>query len=413
MDRGRLPRMNPRRWAVALIVLPTLVAAACGGSSASSTTSSSSGSCGSVPTIAPKDPDAVLGALPASVRGWYNGYEVPVYKSQWADWKPKHAAPYTVGLAFGPIINPFQTAIYNGIQESLKKSTLVGKVIPLAAPGGSNIAQEVQNYNSLVQQGVDLIIAEPTSTASLADPIQAAANQGVPTIMWINALDSRYAVNVSANDWGGAPAVGSQQKHLSGKGNVLGVHGIPSTDVDRFAFGMFHRMLGACPNMKWDGEVVGNFTPPVVQSQVLQFLATHPEKIDMVVQTGVMAPAVIQAFKQAGRPMPTVFDGGAQKGSVAYWVQNKSAGYFGAGTVTGDNQWVDLASRTALRMLDGQGLKVNTLIVQPVVLSAANVRKYYQSDWTLDTPGTVQGKPSDLPSEPTLNAFFTNGRALG
>ena len=412
MDRGRLARKRARPWAAALIVITTLAVAACGGSSAS-TSSGASGSCGNVPTIAPHDPDNVLGALPANVRGWYNGYETPIYRSQWANWKPKHPAPYTVGIAFGPIINPFQTAIYNGIQTSLKQNQMVGKVIPLAAPSGSNIAQEVQNYNSLVQQGVDLIIAEPTSTASLADPIQAAAKQGIPTIMWINALDSRYAVNVSANDWGGAQALGSQLKHLNGKGSVLGVHGIPSTDVDRFAFGMFKKMISACPNMKWAGEVVGNFTPPVVQSQVLQFLATHPQKIDLAVQTGVMAPAIIQAFKQAGRPVPSVFDGGAQKGSLAYWVQNMSSGYFGAGTVTGDNQWVDLASRTALRMLDGQGLKINTLVVQPVTLSSANAKQYVQSDWTLDTPGTVQGKPSDLPSDAVLNSFFTNGKALG
>jgi ribose transport system substrate-binding protein len=413
MDRGRLSRTSARRWAGPLIVIATLVAAACGGSPAATATTSASGSCGSVPTIAPRDPDGVLSALPADVRGWFNGYDVPVYKSQWADWKPKHPAPYTVGLAFGPIVNPFQTALYNGIQDALKKSPMVGKVIPLAAPSGSSIAQEVQNYNSLMQQGVDLIIAEPTSTASLADPIQSAANQGVPTVMWVNALDSRYAVNVSANDWGGAVALGSELKHLNGQGNVLGVHGIPSTDVDRFAFDMFHKMLAACPNMKWDGEVVGNFTPPVVQSQVLQFLATHPEKISLAVQTGVMAPSIIQGFKQAGRPVPSVFDGGAQDGSLAYWVQNMNSGYFGAGTVTGDNQWVDLASRTALRMLDGQGLKINTIIVQPVVLSTANAAQYAKSSWTLDTPGTVEGKPTDLPSDTILNAFFTNGRALG
>jgi ribose transport system substrate-binding protein len=401
-----------RRWAGTLIVVATLVVAACGGSPAT-TASSASGSCGNVPTIAPKDPDGGLGGLPANVRGWYNGYEFPIYKSQWADWKPKHPAPYTVGLAFGPIINPFQTALYNGMQDALRKSSLVGKVIPLATPNGGAIAQDVQNYNSLVQQGVDLIIAEPTSTASLADPIAAAANKGIPTIMWINSLDSRYAVNVSANDWGGAVALAAQLTHLNGKCNVLGVHGIPSTDVDRDAFDLFHRMLGACPNLKWAGEVVGNFTPPVVQSQVLQFLATHPEKIDLVVQTAVMSPSIIQGFKQAGRPVPSVYDGGAQKGSLAYWVQNMSNGYFGAGTVTGDNAWIDLASRTALRMLDGQGLKLNTLVVQPVVLSGANARTYVQTDWTLDMPGTVQNKPSDLVSDSVLNSFFANGKTLG
>src|SRR5215469_3188695 len=219
--------MSARRWGRSVLAIGILVITACGGTSSTPASGTAAGACGSVPTIAAKDPDGVLSSLPPNVRSWYNGYQVPVYRSQWADWKPKHPAPYTVGLAFGPIINPFQTAIYNGIQQSLKRSSLVGKVIPLATPNGSSIAQDVQNYNSLVQQAVDLIIAEPTSTASVADAIQAAANQGIPTITWINSLDSKYAVNVSSNQWLGGESVGTVLKRLNGKGNVLGVHGIP------------------------------------------------------------------------------------------------------------------------------------------------------------------------------------------
>jgi ribose transport system substrate-binding protein len=368
--------------------------------------------CGEVPTIAAQDPDGLLSALPPNIAAWYNGYEVPVYQSQWANWQPNHAAPYTVGLAFGPVINPFQQAIYDGIQASLKQSPMVGSVIALAAPSGADIAQEVQNYSSLVQQGVDLIIAEPTSTAALADSIQSAADEGIPTIMWINSLDSRYAVNVSSNQWLGGDSVAQAIKQLGGKGNVLGVHGIPSTDVDNFAFDMFHQMLSACPNMTWVGDVVGNFTPPVVQSEVLKFLATHPQKIDMVVQTGVMAPAIIQAFIQAGRPVPMVLDEGAQVGSVAYWAQNLPNGYTTTGTVTGDNQWVDLATRVALRMLAGQGLKINTPVIVPVTLTNANVSQYADPSWTLNTPGTIEAKPADLPSDELLDSFFTNPAPL-
>ncbi|MBV9134342.1 MAG: substrate-binding domain-containing protein [Chloroflexi bacterium] len=403
MDHRRV-----RRVSAALLTALGLTLGTSAASAPAAGAQTGGGGCGDVPTIAAQDPDGVLSSLPANEAAWYNGYEVPVYQSQWTNWQPKHAAPYTVGLAFGPIINPFQQAIYQEIQDSLKQSPLVGNVIALAAPSGADIAQEVQNYSSLVQQGVDLIIAEPTSTASLADSIQSAADQGIPTIMWINSLDSKYAVNVSSNDWLGADAVGMALKQLGGKGNVLGVHGIPSTDVDNFSFDMFHQMISACPGMNWDGEVVGNFTPPVVQSEVLKFLATHPEKIDLVVQTGVMAPAIIQAFIQAGRPVPMVFDGGAQVGSAAYWAKNTPNGYITTGTVTGDNQWVDLANRVALRMLGGQGLKINTLVIVPVTLTNANVGEYVDPSWTLDTPGTVEAKPADLPSDALLDAFFTN-----
>ncbi len=412
MNGGGVRATRARGWGGALLAIGLVVLTACGGASPASTSTTASGGCGSVPTVAPRDPDGLLAQLPADLRALYNGYSYPVYKSQWADWKPKHSPPYTVGLAFGPIVNPFQQATYTEIQDALKKNSLVGKVTALASPSGANIAQDVQNYNSLVQQGVDLIIAEPTSTASLADPIQAAAGQGIPTIMWINSLDSRSAVNVSANQFSGAQPLGALLNHLGGKGNVLGVHGIPSTDVDRDSFAMFHTMLGACSNMKWDGEVVGNFAPPLVQAAVLQFLATHPEKIDLVVQTAVMAPSVMQAFVQAGRPVPPVLDIGAQNGSLAYWAQNISKGYFGAGNVAGDNQWVDLASRVALRMLAGQGLKINTLLVNTVPLTNGNVKDYVQPSWTLSTQGTIEARSSDLPPDTSLNAFFTSGRAL-
>ena len=398
-----------RRISGALLIALTLMASS---GSPAALAQPASAACGEVPTIAAQDPDGVLGSLPANVAGSYNGYEVPVYQSQWANWHPNHAAPYTVGLAFGPVINPFQQAIYDGIQAALKQSPLVGNVIALASPSGADIAQDVQNYNSLVQQDVDLIIAEPTSTASLADSIQSAANQGIPTIMWINSLDSRYAVNVNSNQWLAADTVAQGIKQLGGKGTVLGVHGIPSTDVDSFAFDMFHQMVGACPDMTWAGDVVGNFTPPVVQSEVLKFLATHPQKIDMVVQTGVMAPAIIQAFMQAGRPVPMVLDEGSQVGSVAYWAQNIPNGYVTTGSVTGDNQWVDLASRVALRMLAGQGLKINTTLIVPVHLSKANVGEYVDPTWTLNTPGTVEAKPADLPSDTLLDAFFTSPAPL-
>jgi ribose transport system substrate-binding protein len=404
-----LPVVRVRGLGAALLIVLSLVAV---GGGPVTLAQPAAATCGEVPSIAPQDPDGVLSSLPANLAGWYNGYEVPVYQSQWANWHPNHSAPYTVGLAFGPIVNPFQQAIYDGIQAALKQSPMVGNVIALATPGGGAIAQDVQNYNSLVQQGVDLIIAEPNSTASLADSIQAAADQGIPTIMWINSLDSRYAVNVSGNQWLGGESVAQAIKQLGGKGNVLGVHGIPSTDVDNFSFDMFHQMIGACPAMAWAGDVVGNFTPPVVQSEVLKFLATHPQKIDVVVQTGVMAPSIIQAFIQAGRPVPMVLDEGAQVGSLAYWGQNMPNGYVTTGTVTGDNQWVDLASRVALRMLAGQGLRINTVVIVPVTLSDANVSEYVDPSWTLDTPGTVEAKPADLPTDALLDTFFTNPRPL-
>ena len=67
---------------------------------------------------------------------------------------------------------------------------------------------------------------------------------------------------------------------------------------------------------------------------------------------------------------------------------------------------------TALRMLAGQGLKINTLLIVPVTLSNTNVKSYVDPSWTISTPGTVDAKPPDLPSDSLLNAYFSNGKPL-
>src|SRR5262245_42516621 len=68
------------------------------GSTTASATAAAAGSCGTVPQVAPIDPQHVIADLPASDTPAYNLYQSRVLPSAWAHWKPGHAGPYKVAI---------------------------------------------------------------------------------------------------------------------------------------------------------------------------------------------------------------------------------------------------------------------------------------------------------------------------
>ena len=89
---------------------------------ASGSPNAAAGSCGTIPTTLPSDPDGVLAALPASLRALYNGYPTGVYKSAFASWKPKSAANKTVGFLLSETNNGYQLALQAILSGMLKSA---------------------------------------------------------------------------------------------------------------------------------------------------------------------------------------------------------------------------------------------------------------------------------------------------
>jgi len=292
-----------------LLVLAVAIAAALGtastGSSATGSTAAAA-ACGTLPKVAPNDPQKALTGTTVKVKTYYNGWPFQLYKSQLANWKPKGKGPYTVGILFDGLSNPFQAYVFNSLQKFLNRSPAVDKVIGVVSEAG-NPTKEVQNYQSLVQQGADLIIVQPSSAPAFLPVVKDALKQGVATVSYINPLSDASAVSVGPNVYtSGGQAFANLLKLKGGKGNFLGVHGIRVTAVDKSTWGIYNSLLAACPDVKLVGEIDGNFAPPAVRAAVLQFLATYPGPIDAVFHTAVMGPSIIGAFQQAGRTVPSV-----------------------------------------------------------------------------------------------------------
>lgn len=368
---------------------------------------SGSGACGTVPHRPVEDPDHALAGLTPTYAKNYSGYINTVHKSHWANWKPAKATGFTVGIIMANTDNAPQASLLAAMKAGLADHPRISRVI--VDVDNNSLPTELQQYQSLVQQGVDLIILQPLSQAAELPLVEAAAMKGIPTISPQNELPSPYDVTVNTNSFlAGATTAAAVLKEMGGKGNVLEVHGRSGIALDNDTFAGFSAALKDCPGVKVAGNVVGDFVPPTAKTETLKFLATHPQPIDGVLQAGIMSAAVASAFQQAGRQVPPMTYLFAQKADLAVWKQLAGKGdYHAAGTVQSEEAIGAAIAEIARRMLAGQGIKVTDVIAQQAPITDANLDQLVHADWTPTTGGNVEDDQESFFPKAFLDQLFT------
>jgi ribose transport system substrate-binding protein len=356
-------------------------------------TGSRAQACGDIPNIPPNDPNNLLPGLKLS-KGQqhdFTGLKFPIQKSAWANWKPSHAAPYKVAVVWSQPANGFNNYSYNLVQKFLKRAPAVGTVTATQASSATAITDQLQQYNAAVQQKPDLIVFAPLSPTAATADIEAAGKQGIPTVVIYNFVDSPYAFSTSSNPYiDGTMTASALVKALGGQGNVLQVLGSPTALTTTETQKAWQVILNDCPSVKNLGQTFGFFSTALAKTQVLSWLATHTDKVDGVLETSAMSQGVLQAFQQSGRPIPVIGQGQASKSVSAYWWDNRNSGYKIAAPVAGANEWASQITTMALRVLAGQGPKVNYIPWRFVNFSEKGHAKLTNPNWTTDTSGSVE-----------------------
>ena len=269
--------------------------------------------------------------------------------------------------------------------------------------------RELQSFDGMIQRHPDLLVLQPLQAEAFVRLVDKAGRAGIPTLIVDDAVASRYAVNINPNTYQAAGASAARLLQLlGGQGNVLMVHAIPGTGQDQQSFAAFAHAMDRCPGVKKAGEAYGNFLSAQAKGDVLRFLATHPGAVDGVLQTAVMAPGIMQAFQETGRPMPIVDDIGPMRGSLGYWQSNRDT-YHGVGTGLGDRSLADATVSVALRMLQGQGLKVSDIVNTLPVIDDRTLDQWAQPGWTLSTIGSASGPPDAFADDDYLDPLFRRG----
>lgn len=310
----------------------------------------------------------------------------PIGPSKWRDFKPKKGPPWKIGYASSYAGNTWRAAAMDELQKVIvpewQKLGLISDVV--VTQSNLNDPTQIQQIRQLVDQGSDAIILCCSNPTALNASVKYAADKGVPVFSMTGYLTSEYAINSSVNYQVGGYEIGkAMADQLGGKGNVLVVEGIPGTSGSDSQNRGVLAGLASSPDIKVVGSVAGMWTDQVAQGEVQKWLATNPGKLDGIVVQSAAEMGVLRAVQQAGRGEIPVAIGG-ELGALCYWRKNPN--YINASF----QLWppaddIELMWHIMMRTLQGQGPKVQSVLVDPVKLTYDDLTKVMDENCNLDS----------------------------
>ena len=82
---------------------------------------------------------------------------------------------------------------------------------------------------------------------------------------------------------------------------MLIVDGIPGLSVDDQQITVLKSVFAKCPGVNIVGSIIAGFDPGQAKTKTIQFLATHPDKVDGVWQIIIKPPSATSSGKGSRR----------------------------------------------------------------------------------------------------------------
>jgi ribose transport system substrate-binding protein len=332
----------------------------------------------------------------------------PVGPSAYRDFKAKNPPPWTIGYASSYAGNTWRA---NAMDHLLKNVIPKWKALGLVkdviiTQSNLNDSTQIQQMRQLLDQGADAIFVCCSNPTALNQTVKFAYDKGVPTFSFTGYLTSPYSVNSSVNYQFAGYTIGkAMADELKGKGNVLVVEGIPGTSASDSQDRGVKAGLATAAGIKVVGSIAGQWTDQVAQGEVQKWLATHPGQLDGIVVQSAAEMGVLRAIAQSGRKNVKVAVGG-ELGALCSWRKNPgliSAAY----QVWPPGDEIELIFDIMMRTLQGQGPKVQSILVDPIMLTMDDVKAKLGEDCDAQTSTWWAVGPAKWGQDPAyLNQFF-------
>ena len=355
-----------------------------------------------------------LDEIPASIRdSVYNPKFTdpaqPVGPSALRDFKPKRPPPWTIGYASTYAGNTWRKnamdRLMNEVLPKWQKLGLVKNVI--VTQSNLKDSTQIQQIRQLVDQGVDALIICCSNPTALNQSIKYAYDKGVPSFSFTGYLTSPYSVNSSVNYQLAGYDIGRwMAKEIGEKGNVLVVEGIPGASSSDSQNRGILAGLAESKDIKVVGQISHMWTDQIGQAEVQKWLSTHPGELDGVATQSSGETGVLQALLQSGRKLPPMVIGG-ELGAVCYWRNNPN--YVSAAFQTwppGDD--IELGFNIMMRTMEGQGPKLQSILVAPVVYNFDDIKSRVKTDCDRNSTAWLEPGPESWGSPSYVDNFFVH-----
>jgi ribose transport system substrate-binding protein len=351
------------------------------------------------------------------IRDWLRGRSpVPIIASPWGSptsplakgkkgpWKVAFTNSFAGNAARQEVLKAWKAQVAH-----YKKTGLVSSSVEFLS--NLNIPTHISQIRQAVREGADIIMdIGPSATATRA-AIDDAGRAGVPVVTMDAPVTSRYAVNVTTNNWLQAVDWTSWMvKQLGGKGNVVMVEGIPGEPGSEIWEAAGKCVFSKFPDIKVVADVAGFWTESKAKTAMQKVLATNPGDIDAVWIQGPGSVGVIQAFEQSGRTLPKFMTSFGDQATLAYWHDHPELQMYVAPQPP-QTSTIE-AFRVMLRLLKGQRPITNAIYNVGPPITNANLKTVWKPSFQFPSSLAFGEIPqSSWMPDATLNKYFVNGKA--
>ena len=167
--------------------------------------------------------------------------------------------------------------------------------------------RQVQQIDSLVNDGIDLLIVAPNQVQTISPAIDRAYDKGIPVIVFERKTSSqKYTAFISADNYEMGRVMGEYiVSRLHGRGTVLEIKGLEGSSPAIERHNGFMDALKGIPGIKVVGSLQGYWTEPTAYERTKQWLANHKDvRVDLVFgandRTAMGARRAFQLLTQSG-----------------------------------------------------------------------------------------------------------------
>ncbi|MCB1398082.1 MAG: substrate-binding domain-containing protein [Rhodobacteraceae bacterium] len=333
----------------------------------------------------------------------------PVGVSMLRDFKAKKPPPWKIGYASSYAGNTWRAGAMDHLQNVVipkwKELGMISEVV--VTQSNLDDATQIQQIRQLVDQGVDAILVCCSNPTALNETVKYAYDRGVPTVSFTGYLTEPHVINTSVNFQVAGLEIGKRMAdELGGKGNVLVVEGIPGTSTSDSQDRGIKAGLETAKGIKIAGSIAGMWTDQIAQGEVQKWIATHPGKLGGIVVQSAAEMGVIRAIKQSGRKGVKIAVGG-ELGALCTWRKNPDLITAAVQTWPPGDE-IEMAVDVLMRVMQGQGPKIQSILSAPKVLSYDDMAKLVPEDCDESNGNWLNMGKDGWAPDSYLDQFFDN-----
>lgn len=211
-----------------------------------------------------------------------------------------------IGLSVSTLNNPFFVSLKDGVVGEAKKNGMETVVVDAQ----NDSAKQVNDVEDLIQQGVDVLLINPTDSAAISAAVQSANSIGIPVITLDRSSEKGDVVTLVASDntKGGEMAAEFLVEKLGQGAKIAELEGVPGASATRERGKGFHNIADKQLTVK--AKQTADFDRTKGLNVMENMLQGNPDIQGVFAHNDEMALGAIEAINSTGKDILVVgFDG--------------------------------------------------------------------------------------------------------